>query len=85
MNDNVEAEQGIWKLISPSGKEYRATSPLRCCKVEMDERISIDDHHTVKDSRYILAISPKDIKSIVPPNIMSRHDWAGYIRDMEDD
>lgn len=32
-------EAGVWKLISPSGIEFTADSPLRCCQLESRQRI----------------------------------------------
>jgi hypothetical protein len=34
-----KAMEGTWMLVAPNGKEYAADSPLRCLKMEMDERV----------------------------------------------
>lgn len=33
------AMEGTWTLTSPDGRQWQASSPLKCCKSEMDERV----------------------------------------------
>jgi len=33
---------GEWKLVAPNGAEYKAESPLKCCKAEINERIPVE-------------------------------------------
>ena len=34
---------GDWALISPDGREYKAESPLKCCRAEQLERIPVEE------------------------------------------
>jgi hypothetical protein len=36
-------DEGIWTLTSPCGKQYKADSPLKCCKAEVNERIPVKE------------------------------------------
>jgi len=40
--EKYEAEVGTWKLVSPSGKEFKGTSPLYCLRSESEDRIPED-------------------------------------------
>ena len=42
MTKNKEQEVGTWTLTSPSGVEFKAESPLKCCGKERKVRISDD-------------------------------------------
>ena len=39
MGDN-KAQAGTWILISPNGREFRESSPLKCCAKERRTRVS---------------------------------------------
>lgn len=34
---------GTWTLTAPDGRSYKAENPLKCCKAELDERITKED------------------------------------------
>lgn len=36
------AMTGTWTLIAPDGRQWQASSPLKLCKAEMDERVPAD-------------------------------------------
>ena len=31
--------KGTWTLVAPDGRKWKAESPIKCCKLEQDERI----------------------------------------------
>lgn len=38
-DETPKAEAGTWTLISPSGKQWQASNPIRCAAAEQRERV----------------------------------------------
>lgn len=35
----LNAELGMWTLVAPDGRTFKAETPLKCCALEMRERV----------------------------------------------